>query len=206
MSGGKGGSQSSNVDLFPGQAEDIAMYRQAAKTVAGMPYAPYAGPKVAAFNPMQEAAMMSAAKGAESYGLIAPGTAGDLVSGGMVTPDYVQEDGLAGHTGMETYMRSLAALEEIAPNYMETYRSLFPVGPDQDLPYYYPQMEYLSPELQEKFFNITDADGNPLDPESEGYGDYLGNVYASTSYGGSVDPYQYFGIDPRRYIRGGFLG
>lgn len=199
----KGGSQSTKAELFPGQADDIAMVRDAITTVAGMPYAPYAGPKVAAFTPMQEAAMTSAARGAEAYGLIAPGSADDLVSAGMVTPDYTQEDGLRGHTGMETFQRSLAALEQLAPNYMETYRSLFPVsesqlvGGDMPLPYYYPQMEYMPEDMRENYF-VTEG---PLE------GEYIGERYTTVPYG-TPDPFDYFNdMDYRRYLpRGGFFG
>jgi len=69
MSGGKGGGQTSKVQI-PSWVEGPASRNlQRAEQLAGMGYQPYYGPEVAAFNPMQIAGMQSAADAASAFGI-----------------------------------------------------------------------------------------------------------------------------------------
>lgn len=69
MSGGKGGSQTSRVEIPPWAEEAGQRNVQRAEALAGMGYQPYYGPEVAAFNPMQIAGMQSAADAASAFGI-----------------------------------------------------------------------------------------------------------------------------------------
>lgn len=72
MSGGKGGSQSTKVEI-PAFIESAARENLArAQRTARMGYLPYYGPEVAAFSPMQEQAMRATGGAAEAFGLAGP--------------------------------------------------------------------------------------------------------------------------------------
>lgn len=72
MSGGKGGSQSTNVEI-PQYIEDAARRNLSrAEELAEVGYMPYYGPEVAAFNPMQTQAFQNTANAAAAFGLGAP--------------------------------------------------------------------------------------------------------------------------------------
>jgi len=69
MSGGKGGSTSSTVEI-PQYIEDAAKRNLTrADTISQIGYVPYYGPDVAAFTPMQEAAFQNTAGTAGAFGL-----------------------------------------------------------------------------------------------------------------------------------------
>lgn len=72
MSGGKGGSTTSSVEI-PEYIERAAQENlNRAQAIGQMGYVPYYGPDVAAFTPMQEAAMQNVASAAGAFGLAAP--------------------------------------------------------------------------------------------------------------------------------------
>lgn len=148
MSGGKGGSRSSEV-VLPQFVEDFTKnLAKRGEMVGNLPYAPYSGPDVAAFTPAQVAAMQSTGRAAEAYGIIGKGQtplivgdpkAGPTFRGGfMDATDY--GGGIRGHSSLPLFQQSVANLETLAPNYMDMYRQLYPVSGDSgQLPYYYPE-------------------------------------------------------------------
>jgi hypothetical protein len=146
MSGGKGGTKSAQVE-FPYYAEGAArdLVRKG-RIAADMPYAPYSGPDVAAFTPAQVAAMQSAGKAAEAYGIIGKGQTprivGDPTAGGAFRGGFMDATnyggGVRGHSSLPLFQQSVANLETLAPNYMDMYRQMYPVTDSENLPYYYP--------------------------------------------------------------------
>ena len=69
MSGGKGGSQTTQVEI-PQFIEDAAKQNLArAQATARMGYLPYYGPEVAAFSPLQTQAMQSAGTAGQAFGV-----------------------------------------------------------------------------------------------------------------------------------------
>jgi hypothetical protein len=67
--GGKGGSQSTSVEI-PAWLEQAAQSGLARGTqAAGIGYVPYRGPDVAALTPMQEAAMANTSAASSAFGL-----------------------------------------------------------------------------------------------------------------------------------------
>lgn len=73
MSGGKGGSQTSSVEIPAWAQTAMQENLQRAKQAAQIGYQPYYGPDVAAFTPMQEAGMQSSYDAAAAYGLVPQG-------------------------------------------------------------------------------------------------------------------------------------
>ena len=70
MSGGKGGSQTTQVEI-PKYIEDASRANIAqGKEISQIGYVPYYGPDVAAFSPMQQAAMQSTANFGAAFGLM----------------------------------------------------------------------------------------------------------------------------------------
>ena len=67
--GGKGGSQSTSVEI-PAWLEQAAQNGLArGQQAAGIGYVPYRGPDVAALTPMQEAAMFNTSQASSAFGL-----------------------------------------------------------------------------------------------------------------------------------------
>jgi len=126
MSGGKGGSQSAQVQI-PQWAEDAARQNIArAQAVQNMPYAPIMGPTMAGFTSGQKAGMESQAALAQRMGIIPQSY--DVASGYM--PGEI--DAGNGLTAYASYPgakeRVLAAFEE-NPALQRSYESLYANAP-----------------------------------------------------------------------------
>lgn len=72
--GGKGGSQTQQVAIPQWIADPASRNLARAEQAQRIGYMPYYGPDVAAFTPMQEAAMQANISAAEAFGLAQPGT------------------------------------------------------------------------------------------------------------------------------------
>ena len=85
MSGGKGGSQTTEVKV-PEYIQEAGKANLArADELAKIGYTPYYGPDVAAFSPMQQASFQNTADTASAFGLSAPTSQRDIM-GGMPAP------------------------------------------------------------------------------------------------------------------------
>lgn len=125
MSGGKGGSQSSKVEI-PKWIEDPAIRNIArAEQVARMGYQPYYGPEVAAFSPMQEQAMQSQYDAAAAFGMAPMG--GDAMAG-MPTPTEFA-GGVRGYGSGDIFEQSVNEFQKRQPEQAAIYNQQF-VGPD----------------------------------------------------------------------------
>lgn len=106
----KGGSQSTTVSI-PKWLQDAARTNMArADTLAQIGYTPYYGPDVAAFSPMQLAAMQGTNSAASAFGMAAPS---DPMSGMPQPQTYA--GGVQGYSSQPLYAESLAALQAAAP-------------------------------------------------------------------------------------------
>lgn len=72
MSGGKGGSQSSSVEIPDWIRGPSERNLARAEYAAGLGYVPYYGPDVAAMTPMQQASMQNTNQAAGAFGMAAP--------------------------------------------------------------------------------------------------------------------------------------
>lgn len=112
--GGKGGKETTKVEL-PKEIREAAKENMAlAKEVGRLPYAPYFGPSVAAFTPGQEAAFAGTNLASRAFGL--PGGAG----GGIPAPENV--NGFRGYSTEDLYN---AGMNKVDPAILDLYNSFF---------------------------------------------------------------------------------
>ena len=122
MSGGKGGSSTSEVKI-PEYVEAAARRNlNKAEGISQIGYTPYYGPDAAAFTPMQEAAFQNTANTADAFGMAAPYIQQDIM-GGMAAPtEYA--GGVRGYSSAPMYEQSLAELGKHRPSqkaYMDSF-------------------------------------------------------------------------------------
>lgn len=163
MSGGKGGSQSAQVQI-PQWAEDAARQNIArAQAVQNMPYAPIMGPTMAGFTSGQKAGMESQAALAQRMGIIPQSY--DVASGYM--PGEI--DAGNGLTAYASYPgakeRVLAAFEE-NPALQSSYESLYANAPTyQQLR----EMDMVRNAPTNTLDVLTDQSMYPLKSDENGY-------------------------------------
>lgn len=120
MAGGKGGSQSTSVKI-PAWLEQAAQGNLArADRVAQIGYTPYYGPEVAAFTPMQQAAMQGTNQAASAFGMAAPA---DAMAGMPQAQTFA--GGVQGYSSAPMYEEALAALQQNAPGQYNAIRNMF---------------------------------------------------------------------------------
>ena len=124
MSGGKGGSTSSTVEI-PQYIEDAAKRNLArADTISQIGYVPYYGPDVAAFTPMQEAAFQTTADVASAFGTPGGSMSQQDIMGGMPAPT-TYAGGVRGYSSAPMYEQAMAELATRRPGQKTLIDSLF---------------------------------------------------------------------------------
>lgn len=125
MSGGKGGSQTSKVQI-PKEFLDPAVRNIGrAEQMAGMGYQPYYGPEVAAFTPLQEQAMQSQYDAAAAFGMVPQG--GNALAGMPQATEYA--GGIRGYGSGDLFEQAVNEFEKRQPAQAQIYNSLF-AGPN----------------------------------------------------------------------------
>lgn len=123
MSGGKGGSSTTEVKI-PAYIEEASKRNLArADEIAKIGYTPYYGPDVAAFSPMQQAAFQNTADTASAFGLSAPASQQDIM-GGMPAPT-TYAGGVQGYSSAPMYEQSVAELAARRPGQYEAIMDQF---------------------------------------------------------------------------------
>ena len=131
MSGGgkSGGGSSSAATEIPKWLEEPAIRNIArAEDIQRIPYMPWYGPDVAAFNPTQQAAMQANVGAAEAFGLSAPGSL--PANSGIPTPISTYTGGIQGYSANPLFEQAKADLKTNQPEALEQYNALF--GPRVD--------------------------------------------------------------------------
>lgn len=104
MSGGKGGSTTSKVEI-PGWLENAAQDALTrADGASRVGYVPYSGPDVAAFSPMQEAAFGNTNAAASAFGMGG--------GGGYMPEAQTFAGGAQGYSSMPMYEQAKAAIPD----------------------------------------------------------------------------------------------
>lgn len=129
MSGGKGGSSKSQTTIPTWIQEPAIRNIARAEDVARMGYQPYYGPEVAAFNPMQTAAMQSAADAAYAFGI---GPQMNVSSSIPQPTEYA--GGIQGYGSGDIFEQSVDQFQQRQPDQAALYSKQF-VGPDVQSPY-----------------------------------------------------------------------
>jgi hypothetical protein len=113
MSGGKGGSTTSEVTV-PDYIENAAKANLAkADAISQVGYTPYYGADVAAFNPMQQAAFQNTADTASAFGMATPTSPTDIM-GNMGAPT-VYANGVTGYSSAPMFQDSVDTLNYLRP-------------------------------------------------------------------------------------------
>ena len=121
MSGGKGGSQTSQVTI-PAYIEEASKANlERANQIAQIGYTPYFGPTVAAFSPMQQAAFGNTSQAAQAFGLGGGGMTG---MEGMPQAQQMAGGGY-GYSAAPIYEASLGQLQQRAPAQYDFIRGMF---------------------------------------------------------------------------------
>lgn len=117
-SGGKGGSQSTRVEL-PGFINEAAQRAVAQGQRAGeIGYIPYSGPDVAAFTPTQEAAFAGTNAAAGAFGLP------QAAASGLPAPQEFA-GGLLGYSSRPLFDEQMAVLAQERPGQLDAINSFF---------------------------------------------------------------------------------
>lgn len=120
MSGGKGGSQTTEVQI-PQYLEDAVKENIArGSDVAKLGYTPYYGPDVAAMTPMQVAAAQNINQGASAFGLAAPS---DPMAGMPKAETFA--GGVQGYSSGPLYDESLQRLKQERPGQYDAMTGMF---------------------------------------------------------------------------------
>ena len=130
MSGGKGGSQTTQVEI-PKYLEDASRANIAqGKEISQIGYTPYYGPDIAAFTPMQAAAMQSAANFGSAFGLMPQM---DAMAGMPEAQTF--EGGVRGYSSAPLYEQAVAELKARRPGQAALIERQFvnPYGSGTDL-------------------------------------------------------------------------
>tara|TARA_R110000822_G_scaffold256719_1_gene382470 strand:- start:3866 stop:4582 length:717 start_codon:yes stop_codon:yes gene_type:complete len=123
MSGGKGGSKTTEVAV-PDYVDAAARANlNRATDVGNVGNVVYRGPDVAAFSPMQQSAFQNTANMANAFGLSAP-TDEAAIMGGMGEPTQYA-NGVSGYSSAGIYDAALEALKESSPGQYDYINSLF---------------------------------------------------------------------------------
>jgi hypothetical protein len=125
MSGGKGGSQTSRVEIPQWIEQPTIRNLGRAEQVARMGYQPYYGPEVAAFTPMQQQAMQSQYDAASAFGMAPMG--GDAMAGMPTATEYA--GGVMGYGSGDIFDQSVNEFQKRQPDQAAIYNQQF-VGPD----------------------------------------------------------------------------
>lgn len=132
MSGGKGGSTTSEVTV-PEYIENAAKANLAkADLISQVGYTPYYGADVAAFNPMQQASFQNTADTANAFGMATP-TSGTDIMGNMGAPQ-TYANGVTGYSSAPMFQDAVDTLGYFRPNQKAAIDSFF-VNPNAGFSY-----------------------------------------------------------------------
>ena len=120
MAGGKGGSQSSQVEI-PAYLENASKKSlNRAEQVQDIGYMPYMGPDVAAFTQPQQQAMQANLDAGAAFGLVDPGMS---AMDGM--PQAQDFGGVQGHSSFPMYQMAVDDLKASRPGQVAAYDKMY---------------------------------------------------------------------------------
>ena len=121
MSGGKGGSQTSKVEIPQWLVDPSKRAIERGEDISRIGYMPYMGPEVAAFSPTQEAAFSNTNAAASAFGM-AP-------SQGTGMPAPSDFGGFSGYSSAPMLEKSIWDWGQSNPEQMAQYNALFGPAP-----------------------------------------------------------------------------
>lgn len=183
MSGGKGGSTTSEVKI-PEYIEAASKANLArASDISKIGYTPYYGPDVAAFSPMQQAAFQNTADTAGAFGLAAPTSQQDIM-GGMPAPT-TSAGGVQGYSSAPMYEQSVAEFAARRPGQYDAIMAQFldpMTGAAPSAPVAPVAPAVSAPTFADYGGRDMDYGGNAsANAGGEGFGTDLGNAISNAS-------------------------
>ena len=121
MSGGKGGSSSSSVEIPEWVEEPSKRNLERAERASQIGYQPYYGPDVAAFTPTQESVFQANNQAAQAFGIVPQGQG---YQSGVPTPQTF-DNGMQGYSSGSLYDMAMAELAKRNPGQYNAYNDLF---------------------------------------------------------------------------------
>jgi hypothetical protein len=123
MSGGKGGSKSTQIEIpeYLETAARNAVNRGA--DVSELGYMPYYGPDVAGFTPMQQASFQNTADMSSAFGMQPQMSQQDIMGGMPPATQYA--GGVTGYSSGDLYDQAVNELGERRPGQVAAYDDLF---------------------------------------------------------------------------------
>ena len=125
MSGGKGGSQSTQAQIPDWAKEPTVRNLQRAEDLQKVGYMPYYGADVAGFSPMEQQAMQNTMNQASAFGIAPQGM--NAMAGMPQTQMYDLGGGqqIAGYSAGNLYDQALAETQARNPEFAKRYDELF---------------------------------------------------------------------------------
>ena len=120
MSGGKGGSQTSQVEIPQWIQQPSIRNMERAEDLQQVGYMPYMGPDVAGFTQPQQQAMQSNIDAAAAFGLVDPNL--DAMASMPQAQDF---GGVQGYSSYPMFDMAVKDLERSRPNQVNAYNDLF---------------------------------------------------------------------------------
>ena len=121
MSGGKGGSQTTQAQIPDWAKEPTIRNIARAEELQKVGYMPYYGADVASFSPMEQMAMQGTVNQAQAFGLAPQGM---NAMAGMPQPQQFA-GGLTGYSAGSLYDQALAETQARNPEFAQRYNELF---------------------------------------------------------------------------------
>lgn len=190
MSGGKGGSTTSEVTI-PAYIENAAKANLAkASAISEVGYSPYYGPDVAAFNPMQQAMFQNTSDVANAFGMATPTDPQDIM-GNMGRPQ-TYANGVTGYSSAPMFQDAVDTLGYFRPNQKALMDSFFVnpnTGFDPNSPYVASPGSGVSLNMMGRNPSFS-ANTTNYGSDSDYYGGNSGGGYggAVTGYGSGMSP------------------
>lgn len=120
MSGGKGGTQTSKVEIPPWLENAAKGNLAKADEISQIGFTPTYGPDVAALTPLQQASMQNTQQAAQAFGAAAPT---DVMAG--MPESHTYAGGVQGYSSTPLYQQALAELEAQMPGQYAALRAPF---------------------------------------------------------------------------------
>ena len=188
MSGGKGGSTTSEVTV-PKYIEDAAKANLAkAAGISEVGYTPYYGPDVAAFNPMQQAMFQNTSDVANAFGMATPTNPQDIM-GNMGRPQ-TYANGVTGYSSAPMFQDAVDTLGYFRPNQKALMDSFFVnpnIGFDPNSPYVASPGSGVSLNMMGRNPSFS-ANTTNYGADSDYYGGSGGAGNTVTGYGSGISP------------------
>lgn len=121
MSGGKGGSTTSQTQIPDWIAEPAQRNIARAEAAQQIGYIPYTGPEVAAFSPTEQALMQSRGNTAQAFGILPQGF--DAMAGMPQAQEFA--GGIQGYSSFPLYEQAVQETAMRAPGQVQAYQDLF---------------------------------------------------------------------------------